>query len=362
MYSAGRARISNAYNSVTHFSFMKGSGKDTLWLFLGVVLIFGVMATFSPNSTMGSAFLSFRKSIEGAFGGEVGYCPFINPYAMSIYSSGSLVIMGGHALCDPIDYSLSQMIRPSDYADGVCTYSDQYSIYTLNDEDSVELLERDILPGIISYWKDSESTVYQIERTDIESVKTFLADGFDEYDYPLMGVVYAGEYERVMFVKADVLFSHLTDYQLNVDEEAIDKGNTIAIQLLSEKRPMWQCFFIFGLIPFFITYYLLNDILTFAYLKTNTRKLIAIFASLLAILTGSFANLVVAVGSFVGLSLGQTFLLAIFSLAILAVFLGQLTVTAGVAQTTVNAVQKAVTGALVLTNLADATSQKKKEG
>ncbi|MBR9689446.1 MAG: hypothetical protein GOV01_00930, partial [Candidatus Altiarchaeota archaeon] len=89
--------------------------------------------------------------------------------------------------------------------------------------------------------------------------------------------------------------------------------------------------------------------------------LIAIFASLLAILTGSFANIIVAISSFVGLAVGTSFLMAIFSLAILSVFLGQITVTAGVAKTTVDSVQKAVTGALVLTNLADATKQQDKQ-
>ena len=89
--------------------------------------------------------------------------------------------------------------------------------------------------------------------------------------------------------------------------------------------------------------------------------MIAIFASLLDILTGTFANIIVAVSSFVGLSVGQSFLMAIFSLAIFSVFLGQLTVTAGVAKTTVDAVQKVVTGALFLSNVTGAVSPDKNQ-
>ena len=289
---------------------MRGNAKDSIWLFMGVVLLFAIMATFSPGSTMGKAFLSMRRSVEGAFGGEVGYCPFINPYAMSIYSAGELVITGEHPVCAPLIYVVT---NATEYDSSATCGSDMYSIKVVNQGDPDFACGEDEL-SCISVYKGDELQ---------------------------------GNYDQ------DEFFGKLTSIQDNVD-----KSNSVAIQLLTEKRPMWQCFFIFGLLPFFITYYLINDILTFAYLRTNTRRLIAIFAALLAIITGSFANIIVAVSSFVGLSVGQSFLLAIFSLALLSVFLGQLTVTAGVAQTTVNAVQKAVTGALVLTNLADATGQK----
>jgi hypothetical protein len=280
---------------------MRGDNKDTIWLLLGVLLLFGTMAAFSPGSTLGRAFISLRGSLEDAFGGGVGYCPFINPYAMSIYSAGELVISSGHPLCDPVEYALDDIGSYSfDANNEECDGGNVYALSLLTDSGQVS----------VSWGTNSET------------------------------------------VSSDVFFNSLSTYQQ--DQPGFDNSNKIAIQLLTEKRPAWQCFFIFGLLPFFITYYLLNDILTFAYLRTNTRRLIAIFAALLAVLTGGFANIIVAVSSFVGLSVGQSFLLAIFALAMLSVFLGQLTVTAGVAQTTVNAVQKAVTGALILTNLSEA--------
>lgn len=283
---------------------MKGDSKDTIWILLGVLLLFGVMAAFSPGSTFGKAFLGLRRNLENIFGGNVGYCPFINPYAMSIYSAGELVITGDHPLCGPINYVLG-----ADNFTAPCGSS----IYTIKMTTEGDCGEDNCIDVLV----DSTS-------------RSFTQDKF---------------------------FSRLA----NVQQEDLDPSNKVAIQLLTEKRPAWQCFFIFGLLPFFITYYLINDILTFAYLRTNTRRLIAIFASLLAILTGMFANIIVAISSFVGLSVGQSFLLAIFSLAILSVFLGQITMTAGVAKSTVDAVQQAVTGALVLRGVSDALAQQKKE-
>ena len=307
---------------------MRGNAKDSIWLFLGVLLLFMIMASFSPGSQIGGAFLNFRGSIEDVFGGEVGYCPFINTYAMAIYSAGELYISGEHELCKPVEYALDKTKKLTvNFEDAECDNS--YSIKI----GSTSQFEND---GII------ESGEYDKDLS-LVSVKCYDCDGGD------------GDTEYVF--RNEEFFQHVTDFAADPNlSEFIEKDNKVAIQLLTEKRPAWQCFFIFGLLPFFVTFYLLNDVLMFAYLRTNTRRLIAVFASLLAILTGAFANIIVAVASFVGLSVGQSFLMAIFSLAILSVFLGQLTVTAGVAQTTVSAVQKAVTGALVLTNVAGATS------
>lgn len=324
---------------------MRGDSKDTIWILVGVVLLFGVMATFSPGSTFGRAFISLRQNLENVFGGEVGYCPFINPYAMSIYSAGELVITSNHPLCGPVQEVLVRDENTAWSADpnGVCG-SDIYSIKL--DVEEANCGEESCVDVEIDCGTGCTSTTAVCDNdNDLAYDDTCTLDG----DGSSSGLAYS--------FTQDEFFSRLSDLQ----QVGLDKDNNVAVQLLTEKRPAWQCFFIFGLLPFFITYYLINDILTFAYLRTNTRRLIAIFASLLAVLTGGFANIIVAIASFVGLSIGQTFLVAIFSLAMLSVFLGQITVTAGVAKTTVNAVQQAVTGALVLRNVAQATSQQEKQ-
>ena len=297
---------------------MRGKTQDTLWLLFGVILIFGTMAAFSPSSTLGRAFLNFRGSIEDIFGGEVGYCPFINPYAMSIYSAGGLEITGRHPLCGPIKYAM-----------------DEVSLSSVTDETHADYETANSCDTIVY-------AVSIVEDTgNINITKKVI-----------------GESPVINSYANDVFFAKLNAVQ----QEGVDKSNSIAIQLMTEKRPAWQCFLIFGLLPFLITYYLLNDILAFAYFRTNTRRLIAIFASLIAVLTGAFANLLVAVASFVGLSLGQSFLAAIFAMAILAVLLGQITMTAGVAKSTVNAVQQVVTGSLMLSNIAKSGKQPPQQG
>ncbi len=322
---------------------MRGKTQDTIWLLFGVILIFGTMAAFSPSSTFGKAFLSFRQNIENAFGGEVGYCPFINPYAMSIYSAGGLEITGNHPLCGPIRYAVEDLslsdatdeTRNEEGLNNCSSYFYSISLETVGVEENIQMITV------------KNNIDYATENCDGES------------DYEL-GHCFGDEDDVTggsnVSITSDTFFASLNAIQ----QESISKSNKIAIQLMTEKRPAWQCFFIFGLLPFLITYYLLNDILAFAYFRTNTRRLIAIFASLIAILTGAFANLLVAVSSFVGLSLGQSFLAAIFAMAILAVLLGQITMTAGVAKSTVDSVTNVVGGALALSNVNEAL--KKKQG
>jgi|GEM_PF-2486934 len=318
---------------------MRGNAKDSIWLFLGVILLFTIMASFSPGSQIGSAFLNFRGSIEKVFGGGVGYCPFINPYAMSIYSAGELYITGSHALCNPVEYALDENTGLGSYDFSASDLS--YTNDTCEYDYSIKIVTADQL-------KDEGIT---ISNLDSDNLITVTCENCED-----------AITQKIEVFTSDAFFQRLTTFQTDPSLAGlIDKKNDVAIQLLSEKRPAWQCFFIFGLLPFFVTYYLLSDILMFAYLRTNTRRLIAVFAALLSILTGAFANVIVAVSSFVGLSVGQSFLMAMFSLAILSVFLGQLTVTAGVAKTTVDAVQKAVTGALVLSNVSQAMNPGQKK-
>ena len=327
---------------------MRGNTQDTIWLLFGVLLIFGTMAAFSPSSTFGKAFLSFRGNIENAFGGEVGYCPFINPYAMSIYSAGGLEITGGHPLCGPIRYAVDDLLL-GDATDETRNENglNNCSVYFY----SITLKESESEPGVQEVIVTNNAP--RSGACDADDTPPCLVDS-DEHCFGIEDDVSKGSTETM---NSDAFFAKLNAIQ----QESISNSNQIAIQLMTEKRPAWQCFFIFGLLPFLITYYLLNDILAFAYFRTNTRRLIAIFASLIAILTGAFANLLVAVASFVGLSLGQSFLAAIFAMAILAVLLGQITMTAGVAKSTVDSVTKVVGGALALSNVDDALRRKKGE-
>ena len=87
---------------------MRRGINDNIWIFVGVIMLLLIMASFSPTSTFGKAFISVRSSLGNIFGGNNTYCPFINPYAMSIFSSGELRVSHEHSLCDPVEYALMQ--------------------------------------------------------------------------------------------------------------------------------------------------------------------------------------------------------------------------------------------------------------
>ena len=256
-------------------------GDETIWLLLGVILLLGVMASFSPQSTLGRAIINMQRALGNAFGTGATYCPFVNPYAVAILSSGEIVISGNHPLCPAVEKIMG----------GEGKSCSQEYVLKVNRE---------------------ENRIYVNDK------------GFDMGDF----------------------FERLRNIQQN--SEDISPETKVALSLLSQKIPAWECLLIYGLLPFFLLYSLINDILAFAFMRTNTRRLIAVFASLLAVLTGAVANLVVAISEFVGISTSYGFFMLLFAMAIISVLLGQLTLTMGVAQTTVNAVQNALVGMLTL--------------
>jgi hypothetical protein len=343
----------------------KGQGSDILWLLLGVVLIFGTMAAFSPGSIVGKNFVGVRKNLESMFGGELGYCPFINPYAMTLYSSGQLEITGDHPLCGPLKYAIGEISRDKFMLGGV-NCSDivddklEYAVYSLSIESVDNYCADEPVGGTeesVNCINASKSGVHPLKDADgVNNLTTIKNVKGDIKYYPDLGTATADDVDIAEF-SSDYFFAKLSDVQ----QSEIDKSNRVAIQLMTEKRPAWQCFLIFGILPFAITYYLLNDILLFTMLRTNTKRLIAIFASLIAVLTGAFANLVVAVSSLVGMTVGQSFLLAIFSFAVIAVFLSQIMATAGATKATVKAVNDTVTAMMTLGAIGQ-TAQAQQQG
>ncbi|HDR53354.1 MAG TPA: hypothetical protein ENN60_01620 [archaeon] len=289
---------------------MRRGISDNIWLFLGVVMLLLIMATFSPTSKFGKAFLGLRKSVEGVFGGGATYCPFINPYAMSIFAAGELEISGKHALCDPVEYTLSVTAEGLDppatlmgdnynYTDGNCTMG-RYSI-SLSQNSSVNVSGQ--------------------------------AGGYASFSQ-------------------DQFFGLLNDYQLEADlQNNLGGDNKVAVQLITQKMPSWQCLLIYGILPFFIIFNLLNDVLVFTFFKTATRKLIAAFGSLIAVMTGAFAQLVTALGSFVGITIGQSFLLLMLGLALVSVFLAQLSLTAEATSSTLKSVKQALEAGMSIASL-----------
>ncbi|MBR9680065.1 MAG: hypothetical protein GOU99_03385 [Candidatus Altiarchaeota archaeon] len=314
---------------------MRKGAADTIWLMVGVVLLLFIMASFAPSSPMSSAFMTMKTTVSEMFGGGTMFCPFINPYAIQLFSSGEIIVSGSNSFCDPVEYVLcSESSASFDEDDEIggfkCDSGDGYGTVFVDDGQCVNTAD------------PPEVEIYSVKVGEENNV-----------------IIEPSNRPNTIELTNDEFLAYMNSYAQTYGEDI--KENKVAVQLMSQKIPPWQCFVIYGLLPFLIIYYILNDILMFAYFRSNTRRVIALFASLLAIMTGAFAQVIVAISGFTGLAIGSSFLMMIFSLAILAVLLGQFTVTAGVAASTTQAVQQAVTGALSLAAVARSFNQGKQE-
>ncbi len=84
------------------------------------------------------------------------------------------------------------------------------------------------------------------------------------------------------------------------------------------KVKVWECFLIFGLLPFFFLYNFILDLLSFAFLSPRVKKLTAAVVSVIAVVSGILGKIVVAIASTTSISLGPAFLGMLFLMAILS--------------------------------------------
>ena len=61
---------------------------------------------------------------------------------------------------------------------------------------------------------------------------------------------------------------------------------------LVKKIPMWQCFLVFGLVPFAAMFFLFEDILNFSLFSPKVRAMVSFMASVIAVYSGAFAKFV----------------------------------------------------------------------
>ncbi len=323
----------------------KGQGIDeTIWLFLGVVMLLAIIASFVPGTPLHSTLGALYKSLSQMFGGEPIYCPFINPYAIQIYSAGSISVSGNHPLCDAIEYAVCEVTGTGVVKSKIskCSWEPDsgkfclcdFSGYLLNDSKCIDYglnNKKEVVPyNHITY------TVRIDEDSGKVEIELYSADMFEE------GLKKPTDTIKLTTTVGKFM-SALMGYQREAGGEA-----TADLQLLWQKIPPWQCFIIYGLLPFLILYYLLNDILVFTYMRTNTRRLIALFGALAAITTGAFGNIVLSVSRFTNFATGTSFFLLILTLALISVLLGQFAISAGAGAAAANAARQAMAGMAML--------------
>ncbi len=321
---------------------------EILWLIFGVLILFGMIAAFNPTSTAGKVFFSIRKSFSSLFGQGTIYCPFINPYAMQVMSGEEVTILDESqestdafdVLCESFFDDCSSYSWEGDQPPGILIKS-----YEIGSKESKELCFCAVAwpgsvnnpPGLKSL---DESTLENIDSCNDPSSNNNLAQ------QDILETSGSGSFT------VSCLDSDQFSRAISREAQKVEGKSKVIVQLLSMKIPAWQCFIIYGLLPFLIIFYLLNDILTFAFFRSTTRKLLAVFGALIAVVTGAFAELVIAVAKFTNLAVGQTFLGLIFGLALISVLIGQIALTASVTTKTVEAVSTAVTAGLAMSYLA----------
>ena len=86
---------------------------------------------------------------------------------------------------------------------------------------------------------------------------------------------------------------------------------------ISNKFPKPICIITFGLLPFAVIFFLLKDsIMYFIPIKENLKELVAVFVSLLALIFGTFDNVVLLISKLAGWSLSWSFLICLFGAAV----------------------------------------------
>jgi hypothetical protein len=92
----------------------------------------------------------------------------------------------------------------------------------------------------------------------------------------------------------------------------------------AKPMPSYICIIIFGLIPFLVMYYLIQDLLAFVFVRRTTKKMLAVAMASMAIVTGAFADVAYVLTKLTSISLSWSFLFLIFGTGLAAVVITNL--------------------------------------
>ncbi len=92
----------------------------------------------------------------------------------------------------------------------------------------------------------------------------------------------------------------------------------------SRPMPSYICIIIFGIIPFLVMYYLIQDLFFFVMLSQTTKKMMAVAMAGIAIVTGAFADLAYVLTKLTNISLSWSFLFLIFGTGLVSIVITNL--------------------------------------
>lgn len=91
--------------------------------------------------------------------------------------------------------------------------------------------------------------------------------------------------------------------------------------LMGTDMPPWVCYVVFGIFPFVVIYFFVQDILQFTLLRQTTKRAVAIAVALFGIFSGAFVGVTVGVVQFMNFSTGQATLFLLVGIAFLTSFM-----------------------------------------
>ncbi len=88
----------------------------------------------------------------------------------------------------------------------------------------------------------------------------------------------------------------------------------------------WQCFLIFGALPFAVIYFFMQDMIGFAgFFSSRTRKVLSLGVAAIATMSGGLTSVSQQMNTIVKLGVGGSFISLIFALGLFTALLGQFT-------------------------------------
>lgn len=133
-------------------------------------------------------------------------------------------------------------------------------------------------------------------------------------------------------------------------------------QLAARPMPSYICIFIFGIMPFVVIYYLMQDLFAFVMISPTTKKLLAMVMASMAIVTGAFADMTYVITKLTNISLGYSFLFMIFGTGLAAVVITNLMGLTSAASAMHRSLNEAHYGFMMLRSFGQQLEQTAKEG
>ncbi|MBR9680064.1 MAG: hypothetical protein GOU99_03380 [Candidatus Altiarchaeota archaeon] len=292
-------------------------------LFFVIIILFlalGFAATDNSNP-LAEQFGGILSPLFGFFelfgASDQIHCPYVSSYTNQLYSSGELTITGNNPLCDAVEYAFC--ISQGGNTDNFNTSRPKGECTT-----ELDIITEQQNDRILAF--DGECALETMPGNDHRTTQIEIKIENENFDITIINQ--DGSVASSGTVSQDAFLVSIAEY-----EGLANQG--LASALLGQLMPVWQCFIFFGLLPFIVMFMFVRDILGFTLLSPGTRGIISFFASLLAVQTGAFANIIVQIVKMAELSISTAFISVLLFFSMLSVvmsWMGSASTAAGEAQ------------------------------